>query len=349
MVSLRAKIFIVALAVLLLSQRWWLPLLGVLINLVALPSRWHDRSAQSYISEEHDNFDITFASYSVNQSILGLSYQDVVPPILHHINLGPKQPSPEWMAARDECIEYHPDWKAYIWDDKASNEFVKEKFPHLKEMWDNYHFPVERVDALRYMVLQKYGGVVLDFDLACKRNLDPLRRFEFVAPSAHPTGFSIGFMMSSPGNPFVHELVDNLSRYNHAWFFLPYVTVMFSTGCHYASTIFTLHKNRSALRILGGIPGHPRLHMLNGYVDTPLFRHLGSSSWHSFDAFLINWLGHRQKGLIIVIFIVLSFLVGSLVTTCLTLRQRRRYAALRSRLSSIDYESHDGSLLIKEA
>lgn len=79
------------------------------------------------------------------------------------------------------------------------------------------------------------SGVVLDFDLACKRSLGPLRRFEFVAPAAHPTGFSIGFMMASPENSFVRSLVDNLAAYNRSWFFLPYVTVMFSTGCHYAS------------------------------------------------------------------------------------------------------------------
>jgi len=72
-------------------------------------------------------------------------------------------------------------------------------------------------------------------DLQCNRALGPLRRFDFVAPAAHPTGFSIGFMMASPRNEFVGELVHNLERYNRHWLGLPYPTVMFSTGCHYAS------------------------------------------------------------------------------------------------------------------
>lgn len=72
-------------------------------------------------------------------------------------------------------------------------------------------------------------------DLKCTRSLGPLRRFGFVAPSAHPTGFSIGFMMASKANAFVGELVRNLKIYDHHWFGLPYPTVMFSTGCHYAS------------------------------------------------------------------------------------------------------------------
>lgn len=81
----------------------------------------------------------------------------------------------------------------------------------------------------------KKQGAVLDFDLACKRSLEPLRQFDFVAPAAHPTGFSIGMMLASPNNTFVRSLIESLPMFNHAWPLLPYVTVMFSTGCHYAS------------------------------------------------------------------------------------------------------------------
>lgn len=92
---------------------------------------------------------------------------------------------------------------------------------------------------------QFYAGAVLDLDLSCKRSLGPLRRFDFVAPAAHPRGFSIGMMLSSPNNTFVRDLVDNLPKYNRAWFFLPYVTVMFSTGCHYASYVFSASASAS--------------------------------------------------------------------------------------------------------
>jgi mannosyltransferase OCH1-like enzyme len=75
-------------------------------------------------------------------------------------------------------------------------------------------------------------------DLDCRRSLGPLRRFEFVSPGAHPVGFSNGMMMASKRQPFVGELVNNLPKFNLNWFGLPYATVMFSTGCHYASYVF---------------------------------------------------------------------------------------------------------------
>lgn len=42
-------------------------------------------------------------------------------------------------------------------------------------------------------------------------------------------------MMASKGHPFVGELLRNLAVFNWNWLGLPYATVMFSTGCHYAS------------------------------------------------------------------------------------------------------------------
>lgn len=80
-------------------------------------------------------------------------------------------------------------------------------------------------------------GAILDLDLECKRSLEPLRRFDFVAPAAHPAGFSIGMMMASVHHPFLKSIIDNLPSFNRRWGLIPYATVMFSTGCHFASYV----------------------------------------------------------------------------------------------------------------
>ena len=131
-----------------------------------------------------------------------------------------------------------------------------------------------------------------------------------MAPAAFPTGFSIGFMMASKHNTFVGDIIRNLKAYNRQWFGMPYTTVMFSTGCHFASyvcpvifayrwtvgltpdrTIHASQPNRSELKILAGPKDNFKLHSLNGPVSTPIFDHLGSSSWHAYDASLIVALG----------------------------------------------------------
>ncbi len=75
----------------------------------------------------------------------------------------------------------------------------------------------------------------LDLDLECRRPLEPLRRFDFVAPEATPMGISNGFIMVAPKHPFMKFVIENLPLYNVNWFHLPYAVVMFSTGCHFLS------------------------------------------------------------------------------------------------------------------
>ena len=239
---------------------------------------WRSHSSTFRLSETDDNFDVTFQNYTRDQ-LSSAPYPDLVPPILHHIALGRPDWESTWGVAVQSCLDIHPGWESHIWTTESATALVAEKFPHLQEMWDGYKYPIERVDALRYMILHEYGGVVLDMDLKCLQALGPLRRFHFVAPEARPTGFSIGFMMAEKGNAFVQSILDNLRGYDKQWFWLPYATVMFSTGCHFASVIHVLQPHRELLKILPG-----PLHSLSGHVRTPLFEHMGSSSWHSYDA-----------------------------------------------------------------
>jgi hypothetical protein len=49
--------------------------------------------------------------------------------------------------------------------------------------------------------------------------------------------------------------------------------------------MLSLFPGRDAMHILWGPDG---LHQLSGVVHTPLFNHLGMSSWHSFDGAIIT-------------------------------------------------------------
>ena len=64
--------------------------------------------------------------------------------------------------------------------------------------------------------------------------------------------------------------------------------------CPVSSTIHAFQHNRTDLKILAGPEGNRRMHSLNGPVSTPIFNHLGSSSWHSYDAAMIVSLGKNH-------------------------------------------------------
>ena len=137
--------------------------ISVALSIFSLPVTWNLKSSSFLISRQLDGFDLTFANYSATRVTSLPEDPDLVPPILHHIALGhnPESEQADWSTARNNCLAYHPEWEAHLWTDEKASAFVNEKFPLLKEMWDGYKYPIQRVDALRYLVLYEYGGMCL--------------------------------------------------------------------------------------------------------------------------------------------------------------------------------------------
>ena len=91
--------------------------------------------------------------------------------------------------------------------------------------------------------------------------------------------------------------------------------------------------DRSSLKILAGPKDDFKLHTINGRVSTPLFNHLGSSSWHSYDGLFIMLLGKYIKWIIPVLVVSL---VGSIL--CIKGFSRRRRGRSPSRKPKEDLE-----------
>ena len=210
---------------------------------------------------------------------------------------------PHWAEVRQACKEMMPDFEFKLWTDESSREFIASEYPWFLETFDSYPYNIQRADAIRYFVLHKYGGVYMDLDIGCQRRFTPLLRFEVVLPETIPVGVSNDLIFSVPGHPFMDTLIHSLETFKHN-FFLPYATVMFSTGPMFVSTVYRLLFNSkegmtsqpssSALPQRGfhGIRILPKsLYGKNAppeIVPDSFFAHMYGSSWHEADAnFLI--------------------------------------------------------------
>jgi hypothetical protein len=134
-------------------------------TLAVMPLAWMRHAELFYLSlakpsQDGGAFDVTFANYSIHQtSAADQGFEDRVPPVLHHISLGNGAAEhTKWAEVRQTCLDMHEGWEAYLWTDETADQFVREKFPGLYDMWKGYRFPIQRIDALRYMVLYHYGG-----------------------------------------------------------------------------------------------------------------------------------------------------------------------------------------------
>ncbi|KAG9811972.1 putative MIPC synthase subunit, partial [Aureobasidium melanogenum] len=81
----------------------------------------------------------------------------IIPKIIHQTYINESIPE-VWQEPQKSCIELHKDWEYKLWTDAASREFIAAEYPWFLETFDNYEFPIQRADSIRYFVLAHYGG-----------------------------------------------------------------------------------------------------------------------------------------------------------------------------------------------
>jgi FkbM family methyltransferase len=146
-----------------------------------------------------------------------------VPRLLHQTWKGCEVPprQREWW---DRCATLSPRWEMLLWTDAANRAFVARHFPEHLSLYDSYDVPIKRVDAVRYLLLYKYGGVYMDLDFACVRDLEtiPLRGQPGQATlimqrkSVHDhEAVSNAFMAAPPAHPFFKHVIGALKASAH--------------------------------------------------------------------------------------------------------------------------------------
>lgn len=141
-----------------------------------------------------------------------------IPKIIHQIWLGPLEPPKE---AMESWKDFHPNWEYILWTEK--------NLPALKNQnaFDRSDAYSQKADILRYEILQDFGGIFVDADEHCLKNIDPL--FESIFQS-HCDCFAVyekgnsglianGIMGCTKNNPFMKKMVDeiNIDQYGRTW------------------------------------------------------------------------------------------------------------------------------------
>src|SRR5690348_13088623 len=76
----------------------------------------------------------------------------------------------------DNLKSLHPDWTYILSTDEENEKLVKEEFPQYYEVWKNLPKKIQQVDAIKYMLIYKWGGFYIDLDMNVRKNLDALRK-----------------------------------------------------------------------------------------------------------------------------------------------------------------------------
>lgn len=131
----------------------------------------------------------------------------IIPRIFHRIWLGDQPMPDEFKRFGETWQSLHPEWEMLLWTDAT--------LPPLKNAWA-YAQPkslAAKGNIARYEILLQYGGIYVDTDFECLKNLEPLLQDVkcFVAWEREDLANN-AIIGAVPGHPFLHNLVDSLEE-----------------------------------------------------------------------------------------------------------------------------------------
>lgn len=219
------------------------------------------------------------------------SRQQMIPKIIHQTYINTSIPE-VWQEAQQSCLDLHPapEWEYKLWTDAASMDFIRDEYPWFLETFKNYPYPIQRADSIRYFILNHFGGIYLDLDDGCNRELEPLLSYPAWVRKTMPTGISNDAMGAVPHHPFFMRVIEQIHNYDRNWI-LPYITIMGSTGPLFLSVMWR-HWVSDGMNVGDG-PEGGRVRIVfpdeyNGHSWSFFTHHLGNS-WHGKDVQLIFW------------------------------------------------------------
>lgn len=218
----------------------------------------------------------------------------------------------KWQPSVDAIDRFMPDWKHVIMDDKDNREFVATHFPDYLSTFDNFEYPIQRADAIRYMWLYVNGGLYMDCDIEILGDISFLFREDtdlyLICSGNVGSVITNSFMASKPGCRVWLEMLEETKKEYPWWAFLRHWKVMTSTGPVALDRVIKrgdytyLALPKKLLMPCSICEGE------NCTKDGAVVRHLPGSSWTGFDTTVFNFCLCNWQwliGLLILIFILL--------------------------------------------
>lgn len=171
---------------------------------------------------------------------------------LYYINRIPER----WKNVPDSWKHQNPEWTYMFWNNNNARKLVIEKFPWFLETYDSYTYPIQRVDAIRYMFLYTFGGIYVDMDIFCKKPIDDLFYknadvYLLRTPNTQIiTNCFIGSKKESPFWIYVLKNMVDLQKNQSSLWVTKHITVMYTTGPSMLEKLYQSYDDKYKIRYL---------------------------------------------------------------------------------------------------
>jgi mannosyltransferase OCH1-like enzyme len=238
-----------------------------------------------------------------------------IPKLVFQIWIGRDENIPEYYTVSKNSIEKYMvscGWKYIFLKTEDVVAFIRQEYPEHLAMYLGFEHDIQRADAARPLVLEKYGGLYLDMHFELTENIDRLFITKagydvFLLPSPNfPAYYTNAFMASLPGADLWKNYLDEMKK-EVPWYALgKHLVVMHSTGPLALNR--ALEKSRSVVKKIKNELVAPCsvCDIGEDVAPTPgrLVRQMRGGTWHQWDSKMYDFLMCNWKELLVGILFV---------------------------------------------
>lgn len=144
-----------------------------------------------------------------------------IPQIIHQIWSEKREPLPEcFRILGDTWKRDYPDWQHILWNDNTMKEFVSLHYPQYLNIYNSFPYDVQRWDAVRYLILEKMGGMYVDTDYESIMPMDEILFGKTCCFAEEPElhrksvnksfAFNNALMACIPNHPFIRKVIETV-------------------------------------------------------------------------------------------------------------------------------------------
>jgi mannosyltransferase OCH1-like enzyme len=176
---------------------------------------------------------------------------------------------PDHLKRMQESVIYnHKDYEYKFWTDAAINNFVKSKYPDLYNYFESgFEFTIQKMDFARLLVLYHFGGVYIDLDSLCVRNVNDIigypccliktKKHEAFSSKHYPIILNNAFISSEKNNHFIKTVLTNILNYVHPKNYKEYCSfnnsysrILKATGPLMITESYLKYENKRLIKLL---------------------------------------------------------------------------------------------------
>jgi mannosyltransferase OCH1-like enzyme len=253
-------------------------------------------------------------SSSENFSEIALDFKNrCVPKIIHQTWTDTNIPE-HLKLMQKTVIDLHSDYEYKFWTDVDLEEFLLQNYPNTFLFYEKaFPYIIQKIDFIRLLLLYHFGGIYIDLDSVCIRNVDGILNYPSTLVSTkphnafskkhYPMVLNNAFMASERGSDFIKQILIRIIEYEnpidyieYCYLSVPYAKVLKSAGPLCITDAYKAYQNKSFIHIENneyfyGVEYEKSLtpsqrmeyaFEVSGGLGNPHFIHMHESSWYGF-------------------------------------------------------------------